>query len=192
MELSLALDVLVSGLLLVTICYAMVLNKKIGTLRRDKSDLEKMAASFTTATQKADKSLKNLKATAENLGDRIEKAQALRDDLMFLTERGSTAADKLEDLVRQARDQVQTSKKRPAAEKRQAPAKNKRSEKFDTSDFAVSDYGTPEYGANDLSEPQAPRKQTQSSASVQEKRRQLAASLSDADLELIRALQLAR
>jgi hypothetical protein len=186
---SLALDLLVSGLLLVTICYAMVLNKKIGTLRRDKSDLEKMVASFTTATQKADKSLKNLKATAGDLGDQIEKAHSLRDDLMFLTERGATAADKLEDLVRTARDQVQAPKSEPG---RKPAPKKERSAKFDTTDFAVSEFGGSEFNDDELSEPSAPRKQTQSRASQQEKGRQLAASRSDAERELIRALQLAR
>ena len=180
MALSLALDLLVSGLLAVTICYAMVLNKKIGTLRRDKSELEKMAASFNAATTKADKSLKRLKNTAEDLGDRIEKAHSLRDDLMFLTERGSTAADKLENLVRTARDDVQPFEQKPAPDK-------KRSGKFDTSDFAGADSDVAEFSKH-----QVPNQHAQNRKSTDDKRRQLAASRSDAERELIRALQLAR
>ena len=126
MALSLALDLLVSGLLAVTICYAMVLNKKLSTLRRDKAELEKMAASFNAATVKAEKSIKNLKNTADDMGGRIEKAHSLRDDLMFLTERGSTLADKLEHLVRNARDRTLSSDK-------------KRKNKLSSSDIGMSE-----------------------------------------------------
>jgi hypothetical protein len=56
----------------------------------------------------------------------------------------------------------------------------------------VSEFGGSEFNDDELSEPSAPRKQTQSRASQQEKGRQLAASRSDAERELIRALQLAR
>ncbi|MGA0394172.1 MAG: DUF6468 domain-containing protein [Rhodospirillales bacterium] len=180
MALSIALDLLVSGLLLVTICYAMVLNKKIGTLRRDKSELEKMAASFNTATMKADKSLKKLKITASELGEQVEIAHSLRDDLMFLTERGSSAADKLEDLVRAARDKTKPAARKPVATK-------PRTGKIDTSDFAV-----PDYNVTDFPKQKAPDGLGPMKASAAEKRRELAASRSEAERELIRALQLAR
>ncbi len=183
MAVSLALDLLVSGLLAVTICYAMVLNKKIGNLRRDKAELQKMAATFNAATTKAEKSIKALKNTAENLGERIEKANALRDDLMFLTERGSSAADKLETLVRTARDQTQTQ----TSDTTQVPDENRKT-KFSAADMAALRKGVPDRtGVTDFPKRQAPNK-----SDGEIKRRQPVVSRSDAERELIHALQLAR
>ncbi len=52
MPFSLALDVLVAVLLVITIGYAVVLNWRLGRLRHDKSDLDKLAATFNKATQR--------------------------------------------------------------------------------------------------------------------------------------------
>lgn len=117
MPFSLALDVLVAVLLVITIGYAVVLNRRLGRLRRDKSDLEKLAATFVQATARAEESIGNLKKTADSLKERIDNAQALRDDLAFLIDRGGSAADRLEETVRAARKEG-TSRpglKKPAA-----------------------------------------------------------------------------
>lgn len=106
MPYSLIVDILVAVLLVVTIGYAMVLNKRLAKLRGDKSQLEKLAANFRESTARADDSIHKLKQTAELLQARIDKAQALRDDLAFLIDRGSQAADSLEDLVRVTRETV--------------------------------------------------------------------------------------
>lgn len=103
MPFSLALDVLVAVLLVITIGYAVVLNRRLGRLRRDKSDLEKLAATFVQATARAEESIGKLKNTADALKERIDNAQALRDDLAFLIDRGGSAADRLEETVRDAR-----------------------------------------------------------------------------------------
>lgn len=190
MALSLALDLLVSGLLAVTICYAMVLNKKIGTLRKDKSELEKMAASFNTATIKAEKSLKQLKSTADDMGERIEKAHSLRDDLMFLTERGAKAADQLEDLVRTARNH--TSAPKPERDLAREPERKRTPKKARTGIVDTSDFAVPDYNVTDFPKRKAPNKTESMRDDVVEKRRELAASRSEAERELIRALQLAR
>jgi hypothetical protein len=103
---SLIVDILVAVLLVVTIAYAMVLNKRLARLRGDKARLEKLAANFRDSTVRAEESIQKLKHTAELLQGRIDKAQALRDDLAFLIDRGSQAADSLEDLVRETREAV--------------------------------------------------------------------------------------
>jgi len=103
---SLMLDVLVAILLGVTIGYAIVLNKRLGNLRRDKEDLEKLALSFGDATARAEGSINQLRTTTQVLQDRIEKAESLRDDLVFLIDRGGSAADRLETSVRAARDEA--------------------------------------------------------------------------------------
>ncbi len=106
MTFSIILDVLVAVLLVVTIAYAMMLNRRLGRLRRDKSQLEIMAANFTDATARADESISRLKDMGDSLRRNVEKAQALHDDITFLIDRGEIAADRLEDIVRAARQEV--------------------------------------------------------------------------------------
>lgn len=100
---SLILDIVVSLLLVATIIFAVRLNKRLGSLRREKKDLEAFAASFNTAITRAEGSISFLKETTDGLEDQVNKAQALRDDLAFLTERGGAAADRLEDAIRTSR-----------------------------------------------------------------------------------------
>ena len=116
MNFQLALDILVAGLLIVTIAYFVVVNRRLRLLRKNKEDLEKLASTFGEATLRADQSISRLKATAEELSSGIEKAQGLRDDLAFLLERGGSVADRLEASVRAARKQTATQTP-PAAEK---------------------------------------------------------------------------
>ncbi len=103
---SLILDMFVAVLLIVMIGYAFTLNKRLGTLRRDKGELQKLALSFGEATLRAEESTAQLRATIDVLQERIKKAESLRDDLVFLVERGNGTADSLEELVRTARDKV--------------------------------------------------------------------------------------
>jgi hypothetical protein len=103
---SLIIDLFIAVLLVVTIGYATVLNKRLGKLRQDKAGLEKLAATFCESIIRAEDSIEKLRNTADILQDRMEKAEALRDDLAFLIDRGDQAADKLEDLVRATRDKV--------------------------------------------------------------------------------------
>ncbi len=103
MTFSIILDVLVAVLLAVTIAYSMVLNRRLGRLRRDKSQLDFMAGNFAKATARADESISRLKDMGDALRKNVEKAQALHDDLNFLIDRGEVAADRLEGIVRAAR-----------------------------------------------------------------------------------------
>ena len=106
MPFALVLDILVAILLVITIGYAWTLNKRLGLLRQDKGELEKMALNFHTATDRAEDSIARLKINVETLQDCMEKAESLRDDLVFLSERGGAAADRLEVAVRAARDEA--------------------------------------------------------------------------------------
>lgn len=106
MPFPLILDILVAGLLVVTIAYAMVLNSKLGNLRRDRAELETLANSFKDATTRADDSIGKLKNMADHLQEIVNKAQSLHDDLRFLIDRGDSAADQLEETVRTARKQL--------------------------------------------------------------------------------------
>ena len=102
---SLVLDIAFAVLLVITIGYAIVLNRKLGSLRQHKEELERLAATFSQSTARADDSIRRLKSTTDDLQKGIEKAQGLRDDLTFLIDRGSLTADRLEESVRGARKQ---------------------------------------------------------------------------------------
>lgn len=100
---TLMLDIVVAVLLLVTIGFAIVLNRKLGSLRSHKEELEKLAVTFSQSTARAEDSIHRLKGTTEQLQKGIDKAQGLRDDLTFLIDRGGLTADRLEDGVRGGR-----------------------------------------------------------------------------------------
>ncbi len=106
MNLELIIDIVFALLLMVMIGYAVVLNKRLGNLRRDRGELEKLAINFHSSTERADESIRQLRASVDGLQVQIEKAESMRDDLIFLTERGGTAADRLEEMVRQSRGET--------------------------------------------------------------------------------------
>ena len=99
MNLALILDILLIVLLLATIVYAMVLHRRLGTLRSEKEGLETFLDRMSQATAKADASLKGIRQTAEQaqamLNDPMSRAQALRDELLFLIERADGSAERL-------------------------------------------------------------------------------------------------
>lgn len=103
MSLTLGLDIAFAVLLVITIGYAIQLNRKLGNLRQHKEDLEKLAMTFAQSTTRADESIQCLKKSTDDLQRGIDKAQGLRDDLTFLIDRGMATADRLEEGVRGAR-----------------------------------------------------------------------------------------
>lgn len=110
MTLSLGLDIAFAVLLVTTIGYAIVLNRKLGNLRQHKEELERLAMTFSQATVRAEDGVQRLKSSTEQMQKSIDKAQGLRDDLAFLIDRGSLAADRLEEGVRGTRSQMPETK----------------------------------------------------------------------------------
>ena len=104
MTLPLIVDLSVAILLVVTIVYAVALNRRLAGLRKDKAALEVAAASFEKATNRAGTGIAKLKTDSAELHEMMRTAQSLRDDLAFLIERGGSEADRLENVVRDARD----------------------------------------------------------------------------------------
>ena len=107
MTTGMILDVVVILLLIPTIIYAVILNRRLAALRRSREELSKVVNSFNEATMRAEAGIPKLKkATTEanhTLKDRVEKAQTLRDDLAFMIERAEELAARLEGAVRAAR-----------------------------------------------------------------------------------------
>jgi len=109
MSLSVGLDVIVVVMLGVTIYYAVVLKTRLATLRKDETEMQATLAAFSEAAAKAEASLANAKGHgpfAEPGADGAEiaaKGKEVIDDLKFLIERGDAMADRLVQLVREAR-----------------------------------------------------------------------------------------
>jgi hypothetical protein len=104
MPYTLIIDIAVAVLLVVTIGYAVTLNRRLQRLRKDKKDLENLARTFGESTIRAEENINQLRTVAQALDIQMGRAQSLRDDLAFLNDRGGSAADRLEELVREARD----------------------------------------------------------------------------------------
>ncbi len=108
MTLSLIADAAVAALLVVAIVYAIRLNRQLVAMQKGKSQLEAVASSFMNATGRAGDSIARLKTSAQQLQEAVGKAEALRDDIAFLLERGTAVADRLEGVVRSARKEAGT------------------------------------------------------------------------------------
>lgn len=100
MTLDIALDIVLAVLLAATIWCAVSLNRRLGALRRDRSELASLAGDFAAATERAGDSVGQLAENAEDLQSRVDAARSVADDLAFLMDRGEKTADKLEKLAR--------------------------------------------------------------------------------------------
>lgn len=98
------LDVILALLLVVMIWYSVILNRRLTKFRGSRNQMEKLATTFNDATTRATDSIGDLRIASDALQDQLAKAESLRDDLVFLVDRGTIAADRLEDSVRIARD----------------------------------------------------------------------------------------
>jgi uncharacterized protein YlxW (UPF0749 family) len=102
-----SLELILVVLLLAMLFHAIRLERALGVLRRDRTALEQLVASFNASSAQAESGIRRLRAAADGAGRETEaqiaKSVALRDDLSFLTERGERLADRLEKLVREAR-----------------------------------------------------------------------------------------
>ena len=100
MEFSLILDAFIAALLVATIGYAAVLNRKLGVLRDAKSEMEALIVSFSESTERAGSGVESLKQEAGRSGEalqkKVESARGLVDDLGFLIERGTRLAERLD------------------------------------------------------------------------------------------------
>lgn len=126
---ALVLDILIAILLIATLVYAFLLNRRLGELRKDRAHLEAVVMAFREATANAESSIQKLKSysdkAANGLDEVFGRAQAVRDDLTYLIDRGNGLADRLEQGVRKARKDDPAA--RPAAEP-EDPAATARSE----------------------------------------------------------------
>ena len=101
------LEVALALLLAATLFHAIRLERALGVLKRDRAALEELVAGFNASTRQAESGIDRLRSAADGAGrqmaKQIESAATLKDDLMFLSERGERLPDRMEKLVRAAR-----------------------------------------------------------------------------------------
>lgn len=123
MTISIIIDIVVITLLIATIAYAVLLNKRLTTLHKGRDELQKFLDTFSGSMAKAEASVKDLKAAGEAalhaVVDQLTKATALRDELAFLTEKSDALAAALDERINEAKSLL---KQLEAAE--QAPRKS--------------------------------------------------------------------
>jgi hypothetical protein len=106
--LSFAGDAIVALLLIATIGYSILLNRRLSTVRNDREKFEVLVRNLNAASQRAEGAVSNLRVTADDLSRRLEKkveeARALADDLTYMIERGDSIADRLANQIRAGRD----------------------------------------------------------------------------------------
>ena len=104
---SLILEGLVAALLVATIVYAVILNRRLNAWRRDKSELEALIGRFNAAAERAEAGIAALKVASEQTGQAlsaaITKGQSLRDDFAYLIDRAEPLADRMAARVREHR-----------------------------------------------------------------------------------------
>jgi hypothetical protein len=101
------LEIALVVLLAVTLFHALRLERALGVLKRDRVALEEFVAGFNSSTRAAEQGIERLRAAADGAGRLIARqtdvATGLKDDLVFLIERGERLADRLDTLVRAGR-----------------------------------------------------------------------------------------
>lgn len=100
MSVSFYLDILMIVLLVVTIIYSLILNRRLAAFRRNREDMEQFLAAFNAATERAESLILSLKEMASDTGDAlredIDRATGLHEDLSFMVDRGESIANRLE------------------------------------------------------------------------------------------------
>jgi hypothetical protein len=139
-EMQWLLDIALIVLLAVTLFHALRLERALGVLRRDRAALEELVAGFNASTRQAEQGIERLRSAADGAGRQIARqidaAGALKDDLVFLAERGERLADRLDTLVRAARQLAPEAPRLPPPDYVRAPPPEYPRAEPQTDDFA--------------------------------------------------------
>ena len=100
MDLSLVVDLLLSALLVATLVYCALLERKLTALRKSQDGLKDIITELNGAIASAGSSMRLLKSTAagaaETLEARVGQARGLIDELSLLTAAGERIASRIE------------------------------------------------------------------------------------------------
>src|SRR5262245_14480067 len=105
--LGVMIESLVAALLLITIGYCFVLNKRLARLKADEQTLKATISELITATEIAERAIAGLKIAVQEcdqgLGERLKAAQALSGDIGRQIGAGEQVLGKLAQIVSLAR-----------------------------------------------------------------------------------------
>ena len=121
MSIELIINIVVICLLVPTIVFAVVLNKRLEILRNSRADLGRLIEAFNDATTRAESGIPRLKQAADSAGaqlkEQIRQAQTLHDDIAVMLERAESVVSKLDSAV--ARPPVREPRRDKPAERRE-------------------------------------------------------------------------
>lgn len=129
LPLGLIIETLVAVLLMVTIGYCVVLNKRLKRLRADEEALRATISELITASEIAERAILGLKATAgeadRTLGQRLVDAERMSHDLAEQVAKGNVVLDRITQITEAAKpvqSAAAASVQAPAEPARPAPA----------------------------------------------------------------------
>lgn len=100
---DLVLNIVISVLLVIIIILFIVFSKRIAVFNSSKKELAKFLEDFQSSIVRAERNINELKAMGdqvdENLKSQIKKARFLANDLSFLTEKGESVANTLDNKI---------------------------------------------------------------------------------------------
>jgi hypothetical protein len=124
---ALLVDLVVAGLLLATLSYCILLNRRLTALRDDKGELRELIRGLAGASQRAEAGVAALRQAADHIGvglqQEIDRARELREDLVYMLERGGALADRLEVAIRHRREDQRPPVRPPAPPNRAEPGR---------------------------------------------------------------------
>jgi len=125
MPVGMILEGLVAVLLVVTIVYSAILDRRLKALRTGQDGLKALIEGLDGATRRAQTSINELKAAADaagqNLSVQVSKARGLTDELQIMIEAGNGLADRLEGARSAAGPREAREPRTAPASKAQAP-----------------------------------------------------------------------
>ncbi len=123
---ALIFDLLLAGLLIATIVYAIILNRQFINLRDSRSEMEALIRSFNEATIRAEIGVKAMRRTSldtgESLQKTVERAAQLRDELNFMIDAADTLAQRLAEVPTRVRPATATLSAAPQSSTHQSSA----------------------------------------------------------------------
>ncbi len=100
LPMDLILEAVLAGLLVLTVVYCVILDRKLRQLRSGQDGLRDIIKGLNAATERAQSSIAHLKiagqAQSEALMGQISQAKGLTDELGLMIESGNSLADRLE------------------------------------------------------------------------------------------------
>ncbi len=119
-SLGLTIESLVAILLLLTICYCVILNKRLKCLKSDEMTLKATISELITATEIAERAIAGLKLTVrecdQGLGERLRLAERYSADISLQLGAGEKILERLTQIVAAARPVVPEAQSAPMSD----------------------------------------------------------------------------